>query len=50
MTFEDPGVFAEPWSQNMVWQLAPQTEIMEYVCENNQWQGVTAEDVGLTPQ
>jgi len=45
--FDDPGVFEEPWTQRMVWQLAPQIEVMEYVCENNPWIGTTAEDVGL---
>ena len=35
--FEDPGVFAEPWIWNMTWDLAPQEEIFEYVCENNKW-------------
>jgi len=50
VTYEDPGVFSRPWSQHMVWKLAPQLDVMEYVCENNQWMGVRAEDVGLAPQ
>jgi len=37
VTFEDPDVFDEPWVQNMTWDLAPQEELMEYVCENNKW-------------
>ncbi len=37
VTFEDPGVFIEPWTQHMTWSLAPQQEVMEYVCENNKW-------------
>jgi hypothetical protein len=37
LTFEDPGVFEAPWTQNMVWDLAPQEDVMEYVCENNKW-------------
>jgi hypothetical protein len=37
VTYEDPGVFTEPWTQRMVWNLAPDLEIMEYVCENNRW-------------
>lgn len=37
VTFEDPGVFTEPWTWNMTWDLAPQEEIFEYVCENNKW-------------
>ncbi len=35
--FEDPGVFETPWIQNMTWDLAPQEELIEYVCENNKW-------------
>ena len=37
VTFEDPGVFEAPWIQNMTWDLAPQEELIEYVCENNKW-------------
>ena len=35
VTFEDPGTFARPWHQNLIWNLAPSEEILEYVCENN---------------
>jgi len=35
VTIEDPGVFAKPWHMNMTWDLAPQEELIEYVCENN---------------
>ena len=34
---EDPNVFAEPWVQNMTWNLAPQEELFETVCEYNPW-------------
>ncbi len=37
VTFDDPGVFMEPWVRNMTWDLAPQEELIEYVCENNKW-------------
>ena len=37
ITFDDPGVFAEPWTRHMTWNLAPDSDLMEYVCENNQW-------------
>jgi hypothetical protein len=37
---EDPGVFAKPWHMNMGWDLAPQEELMEYVCENNKAQNM----------
>jgi hypothetical protein len=42
VTYEDPGVFEEPWTLNMTWDLAPQEELMEYVCENNQWSDAAA--------
>lgn len=37
-TFDDPGVFEAPWTRRMVWNLATDIELMEYVCENNPWQ------------
>jgi len=37
ITFDDPGVFEVPWTLNQIWDLAPQEEILEYVCENNKW-------------
>lgn len=37
VTFDDPGVFEEPWVWNMTWDFAPQEELLEYVCENNKW-------------
>jgi hypothetical protein len=37
LTFEDPGVFVEPWTRQMTWNLAPDLDLMEYVCENNAW-------------
>jgi Carboxypeptidase regulatory-like domain len=38
ITYEDPGVFEAPFTRHTVWPLAPQLELMEYVCENNPWQ------------
>jgi hypothetical protein len=34
---EDPKVFKTPWVKNMLLELAPQEELIEYVCENNKW-------------
>ena len=34
---EDPKVFNSPWEENMVFDLAPQEELIEFVCENNKW-------------
>jgi len=36
-TFEDSEVFNKPWIENTVLDLAPQEELIEYVCENNKW-------------
>lgn len=35
VTIEDPGAFTKPWNKNLNWDLAPQEELLEYVCENN---------------
>jgi len=35
VTFEDPGTFTKPFHENLTLDLAPQEELMEYVCENN---------------
>lgn len=35
VTFEDPGAFTKPWNMNLTWDLAPQEELLEFVCENN---------------
>ena len=37
VTFDDPGVFVEPLVRNLQFDLAPQEELIEYVCENNRW-------------
>jgi hypothetical protein len=35
VTFEDPGAFVKPFHMNVKLDLAPQEEVLEYVCENN---------------
>jgi hypothetical protein len=35
VTFEDPGALVKPFHMNVKLNLAPQEEVMEYVCENN---------------
>jgi len=49
VTYDDPGVFTEPLTRRMTWDLGPDVDIFEYVCENNQWMDVTASDVGFDP-
>ncbi len=35
VVMEDPGTFRKPWTVNMVWNLAPGEEMLEYVCTEN---------------
>jgi hypothetical protein len=35
VTADDPGALSKPWTLNMVWDLAPDQEILEYVCGEN---------------
>ena len=35
ITFEDPATFKRPFHENLTLDLAPQEEVLEYVCENN---------------
>jgi hypothetical protein len=35
VVMEDPGTFVKPWTVNMVWNLAPGEEMLEYVCTEN---------------
>ena len=37
MTTHDPGVFEEPWERHLHFDLVPQEELIESVCENNVW-------------
>ena len=43
VTIEDPTVFKKPWILNIPYDLAPQEDLFEYVCENNKW-GQASED------
>lgn len=35
VTFEDPKTLVKPWHGTLKWNLAPQEELIEFVCENN---------------
>jgi hypothetical protein len=35
VTFDDPGALTKPYHENLTLDLAPQEELLEYVCENN---------------
>jgi hypothetical protein len=36
ITIEDPGAFRKPWKIRDVWDLAPDEEIAEYICNENE--------------
>lgn len=39
LTVEDPGTFAKPIERHMTWQLAPNDDVLEAICnENNKYQ------------
>jgi hypothetical protein len=44
VTYDDPGVFSEPLVRTRLYTLAPQEELIEFVCENNKWARDTTED------
>ena len=35
ITIEDPDAFDKPWNVHMVWDLAPDEDVLEYVCAEN---------------
>jgi hypothetical protein len=35
ITIEDPGTFTKPWKRSNVWELAPNQDVLEYVCNEN---------------
>jgi carboxypeptidase family protein len=35
VTADDPGSLSKPWTLNMVWDLAPDQEILEFLCGEN---------------
>lgn len=38
-TFEDPKTFTKPWSAHVKFNLLPDTDLLEHVCDNNKWSG-----------
>jgi hypothetical protein len=37
VTIEDPGALTSPWSYRVNWELAPGEEVLEMICENNNY-------------
>lgn len=38
VTIEDPGAFTQPWTFRVNWELAPGEEVVEMVCESNNYE------------
>ena len=36
ITFDDPKAYTKPWTVNVPLQAAPDTELIEYVCDENE--------------
>jgi hypothetical protein len=34
VTIDDPKTYAKPWAVTIPWELMPDTELMDWVCEN----------------
>jgi len=37
ITIDDPKAYAKPWGVSFPWVLLPDTELLDWVCENNKW-------------
>jgi len=35
VTIEDPGAFAKPWVRRSTWDFAPEEDVLEYICSEN---------------
>src|SRR5581483_534902 len=52
VTLQDPGVYAHPWTVRVTAELAPDTELLEFVCNENtshreHWVGKASDDAKL---
>jgi len=36
MTIDDPKAYKKPWTVNLKFKLNPETELIEYVCDENE--------------
>lgn len=34
-TIDDPGTYKRPWKMHITWDLVPQEEVQEFVCDDN---------------
>jgi len=37
ITIDDPKAYTRPWSVEFGWELMPDTELLDWVCENNKY-------------
>ena len=37
ITIDDPKAYVEPWTVKFHWELLPDTELLDWVCENNKY-------------
>jgi hypothetical protein len=35
VTIDDPGAYAKPWTKRSTWDFAPQEDVLEYICSEN---------------
>ncbi|MEP7310339.1 MAG: carboxypeptidase-like regulatory domain-containing protein [Acidobacteriota bacterium] len=35
VTIEDPGAYLKPWTQRSTWDFAPEEDVLEYICTEN---------------
>jgi Carboxypeptidase regulatory-like domain len=35
VAIEDPGAFLKPWTQHSTWDFAPEEDVLEYICSEN---------------
>lgn len=40
LTIDDPKAYSKPWSVEIPWELYPDTELLDWVCENNKDPGL----------
>ena len=37
ITISDPKAYTQPWTVAFQWELMPDTELLDWVCENNKY-------------
>jgi hypothetical protein len=42
-TIDDPKAYTRPWSITMKFELLPDTDLFEYMCDNEKWSSSRAQ-------